>query len=142
MLQLAEVSNRDTVYDIGCGDGRILILAAQQFGAAGVGIELDPELAKASADAVRDKGLQDRVRIVHGDATGLDVADATVLTVYLSERGNKKLLDGLCNLQPGVRVVSLYFPVKGWGPQLVKVGRSHNIEIFLYKVQQQQQQQP
>eukprot|EP00775_Hariotina_reticulata_P003390 gene3390-3664_t len=112
MLQLAEVTSADHVFDIGCGDGRILILAAEQFGARGFGMELDAELAKVAEDAVKNKGLQDHVRIVHGDASGLDVADATVLAIYLSDIGNKMVLNAVRNLQPGARVVSLYFPAK------------------------------
>lgn len=133
MLRIAGVTSKDTVYDLGCGDGRICILAAEEFGARGFGVELDPSLAKAAEAAVQAKGLGDRVTIRQGDCRGLDVSDATVLALYLSDSGNQQLLAGVSStLRPKTRVVSLYFPVKGWEQHLVRIDRSMNIDIHLY----------
>lgn len=114
MLRVAGVTQEDTVYDLGCGDGRIVIAAAEEFGARGLGVELDPGLAKAAAAAVEHKGLGDRVQIQQGDARGLDASAASVITLYLNERANRQLLDSLKpgSLRCGTRVVSLFFPVQ------------------------------
>lgn len=114
MLRVAGVTRHDTVFDLGCGDGRIVITAAQEFGAKGLGVELDSALAQAAATAVKQKGLADRVQIQHGDVRGLDASDATVITLYLNEKANRQLLEGLRpgSLRHGTRVVSLFFPVQ------------------------------
>uniref|UniRef100_A0A383VK26 Methyltransferase domain-containing protein n=1 Tax=Tetradesmus obliquus TaxID=3088 RepID=A0A383VK26_TETOB len=137
MLRLAGVSSRDTVFDLGCGDGRICILAAEEFGARSVGVELDKTLADAAAAAVAGKGLQERVQIIHGDCRRLDVSRASVITLYLSDAGNRELLQSVVGLRGGTRVVSLYFPVKGWEGQLLRVDRSKNIDIHLYTAPEQ-----
>jgi predicted RNA methylase len=114
MLRVAGVSQQDTVYDLGCGDGRILITAAEEFGARGLGVELDPSLAQTAAAAVQEKGLGDRVQIQQGDARGLDASAASVITLYLNEKANRELLDSLKlgSLRRGTRVVSLFFPIQ------------------------------
>jgi predicted RNA methylase len=114
MLHVAGVTQHDTVFDLGCGDGRIVITAAEEFGAKGVGVELDPALAATAAAAVQHKGLTDRVQIKQDDARGLDASTASVITLYLNEKANRQLLDGLKpgSLRPGSRVVSLFFPVQ------------------------------
>jgi 16S rRNA A1518/A1519 N6-dimethyltransferase RsmA/KsgA/DIM1 with predicted DNA glycosylase/AP lyase activity len=132
MLRLADVNSSDTVFDLGCGDGRICVLAAEEFGARSVGVELDKALADAAAAAVLQKGLQERVQIIHGDCRRLDVSQASVITLYLSDTGNRQLLQSVVGLRGGTRVVSLYFPVKGWEQQLVRIDRSKNINIHLY----------
>lgn len=132
MLQLAAVTSRDVVYDLGCGDGRILIIAAEEFGARGFGIELDPQLVKKADEVVAAKRLSDRVAIRHGDALGLDVSDATALALYLSDSGNRKLLDNVVGMRGGTRVVSLYFPVKGWEQQLQKMQQTQAGVIYMY----------
>ena len=133
MLQLAEAGPQDTVYDLGCGDGRIVVTAARDFGAKGVGIELDPKLAAAAELLVKQHNLQDRVRIHCGDAAAVDVSDATILALYLSDQGNQALLKAVAaTLKPGTRVVSLYFPVKGWEQYLKRTDTSQSIDIHLY----------
>jgi SAM-dependent methyltransferase len=137
MLRLAGVTSKDTVYDLGCGDGRICILAAEEFGARSVGVELDKTLADAAVAAVLQKGLQEKVRIIHGDCRRLDVSGADVITLYLSDAGNRQLLQSVVGLRGGTRVVSLYFPVKDWEQQLVQIDRSRNIDIHLYTAPEQ-----
>lgn len=114
MLRVAGVTKHDTVFDLGCGDGRIVITAAEEFGSKGLGVELDPALAKTAAEAVQQKGLADRVQIQQGDVRGLDALRADVITLYLNEKANRQLLDSLKpgSLRDGTRVVSLFFPIQ------------------------------
>ena len=91
MLELAGVTRDDVVYDLGCGDGRIVITAAERFGARGVGIDYDPErIAEANANAAR-RGVDDLVTFIHQDAMEADVSEATVVTLYLLSSSNRRL---------------------------------------------------
>jgi SAM-dependent methyltransferase len=117
MLRLAQVTAQDRLYDLGCGDGRIVITAAQQFGARGLGVDLDPErIAEAQAQA-RQAGVAHRVRFVQQDLFATDVREATVVTLYLLPQVNLQLRPLLLqNLRPGVRVVSHEFDMAEWLP--------------------------
>lgn len=117
MLELAGVTSDDVVYDLGCGDGRIVITAAERFGARGVGIDYDPErIAEANANAER-RGVQDLVTFIQQDAMQADVSDATVVTLYLLSSSNRKLRPLLTQqLQPGSRIVSHAFGMGDWEP--------------------------
>jgi SAM-dependent methyltransferase len=110
MLKAAKVTKNDVVYDLGSGDGRIVIMAAQMFGARGVGIDIDPErIAEANANA-KEAGVTDRVRFLNQDLFTTDISDATVVTLYLLGTLNQKLLPKLNReLRPGTRVVSHAF---------------------------------
>jgi precorrin-6B methylase 2 len=117
MLQLAETRPGDLVVDLGSGDGRIVIAAAQKFGARGLGIEIDAGLVAKSRDNAARAGVADRVSFVQGDVLAADISAASVVTVYL--------LPGLINrlqprflerLQPGTRIVSHAFAMTGWRP--------------------------
>ena len=118
MLELAGVTKDDVVYDLGCGDGRIVITAAQQFGARGVGIDFDPErIAEANANAER-AGVQDIVTFIEQDAMQADVSEATVVTLYLLSSSNRKLRPILTRqLRPGSRIVSHAFRMGDWEPE-------------------------
>ena len=117
MLELAEVTRDDVVYDLGCGDGRIVITAAERFGARGVGIDYDPErIAEANANAAR-RGVQDLVTFIQQDAMEADVSDATVVTLYLLSSSNRRLRPILTRqLRPGARIVSHAFRMGDWRP--------------------------
>jgi len=91
MLRMAGVSKKDTVYDLGCGDGRIVITAAQKYGARGVGIDIDPERVKEATANVRKAKVADRVKIIRGDLFEADISPATVVTLYLLTDLNLKL---------------------------------------------------
>lgn len=124
MLQLAKVSGSDVIYDLGCGDGRIVIEAAKSVGARGVGIDIDPErIAEANANA-RAAGVASRVQFRQDDLFQTDFREATVVTLYLLPSLNVKLMPRLQReLKPGTRIVSHEFNMGDWKPdQVVKVG--------------------
>jgi SAM-dependent methyltransferase len=124
MLTLARVTKDDVVYDLGSGDGRIVVLAAQKFGARGVGIEIDRALVEISRTVAREGEVADRVTFVEGDLFTADISKATVVTLWLSTSVNLRLEAKLKReLRPGTRIVSRQFPIGGWPPdQAVKIG--------------------
>jgi SAM-dependent methyltransferase len=133
MLRLADVGPRDVVYDLGSGDGRIPITAAAEFGARGVGIEIDPALvARARANA-REAGVEDKVEFRVGDMYASDVRDATVVTLFLHPQPNLKLRPKLrSELKPGSRVVSYIWDMGDWTVEEVRsVNRRR---IFLWRI--------
>ena len=118
MLSLAQVTRADVVYDLGCGDGRIPITAAKQFGARGVGIDIDPQrIAEANKNAVEAK-VTDKVKFLNQDLFTTDISEATVVTLYLLPSLNLKLLPKLNReLKPGTRIVSHAFDMGTAKPQ-------------------------
>ncbi|MFB3923485.1 MAG: cyclopropane-fatty-acyl-phospholipid synthase family protein [Terriglobia bacterium] len=136
MLELAGVGPDDTVYDLGSGDGRIVIAAAQKFGARAVGIEIRGELAEKSSAEIARLGLQKSARIIHGDMFDADLGPATVVTLYQLTAVNKRLRPLLeSRLHHGARVVACDFEIPGWKPvkTLQVTSESGNeYQIFLY----------
>jgi len=136
MLKIAKVDRHDRVYDLGSGDGRIVILAAQKFRAEAVGVELDQDLVKQSRARLAELGLQKRAKILHANMYEVSLRYATVVTLYLLTSVNERLRPILeRDLRPGARVVSHDFQIPGWtAEQTVKVtsqtGVTHT--IFLY----------
>jgi precorrin-6B methylase 2 len=117
MLALAQTRPGDLVADLGSGDGRIVIAAAQQFGARGLGIELDPRLVERSRENAARAGVADRVSFVQGDVLAADISPASVVTVYLlPDLINRLQPRFLQRLQPGTRIVSHAFTMTGWRP--------------------------
>ena len=135
MLTLAGVKKDDVVYDLGSGDGRILILAAQKYGARGVGIELDPALVTTSRDLARDGGVADKVEIIEGDLFTADISRATVVTLYLSTRVNQELEPKLRKeLRPGTRIVSHQFPIGAWKPdETLRASDETNLYLWIVR---------
>jgi SAM-dependent methyltransferase len=120
ILRLARVGPGDTVYDLGSGDGRIVIAAARDFGARGVGVELDPDLVAESAKNARRAGVAENTRFLLQDIFEADVSSATVVTLYLSPDVNLRLKPKLLSqLKPGSRIVSHDFPIGDWQPARV-----------------------
>lgn len=120
MLSLAKVGPDDVVYDLGSGDGRIVIAAAQKFGARGVGVEIDPRLVNEAEANARTAGVQGRVKFILDDALKVDVSDATVVTLYLLSASNVKLRPMLTKqLRPGTRIVAHSFGIGDWEPDVV-----------------------
>ena len=117
MLEMANVKRNDIVYDLGSGDGRIVITAAQKYGASGVGYDLDPKRIKEASENARTAGVTDRVRFVQQDLFEADLSQATVVTLYLLPEVNLKLLPKLLKeLKPGTRIVSHNYHFGDWEP--------------------------
>ena len=117
MLRLAKVTKDDVVYDLGSGDGRIVITAAQKFGARGIGFDIDPQrIAEANANLAQ-AGVGDRVKFVQADLFEQDLSEATVITLYLLPSLNMKLRPTLWKLKPGTRIVSHSFDMGDWEPE-------------------------
>ncbi len=133
MLKLAQVTKDDLVYDLGSGDGRIPILAAQKYGARAVGVELVPKLVALARQIAQESGVADRVTFVEGDLFEADLSRATVVTLYLSTRVNERLEPKLRGeLKPGARVVSQQFPIGRWPPDEKAV--VSDAELFLWRI--------
>lgn len=136
MLRLAGVSRTDRVYDLGSGDGRIVILAAQKFGAEALGVELDGELYKQSSARIAELGLEKRARILHENMFEINLRPATVVSLYLLTIVNERLRPILeKQLRSGARVVSHDFQVPGWTPDRVEEAVSENgisHKLYLY----------
>jgi protein-L-isoaspartate O-methyltransferase len=127
MLTLAKVGPRDVVYDLGCGDGRIVIAAAQKFGARGVGVDIDANLINQAEANAKAAGVERRVRFLVQDAMTVDVSDATVVTLYLLSASNVKLRPILTRqLRRGARIVSHSFAMGEWEPDVVDTFRDAN----------------
>lgn len=138
MLTMAQVRPGEMVYDLGCGDGRIVIAAAQKFKARAVGIEIRRDIYEKTAATVASLGLSDQVKIVHGNALKYDLTPADVVTLYLLTSSNERLKPILLkDLKPSARVVSHDFEIRGWKPAAVNKmlvgGRPHM--IYLYRME-------
>jgi len=118
MLALAQVTKADTVYDLGCGDGRIVVAAARAYGAKAIGVDIDPQrIAEANANA-KTAGVEGRVKFILGDLFEQDFKEATVVTLYLLNTLNLRLRPKLWKeLKPGTRVVSHAFDMGDWQPE-------------------------
>jgi SAM-dependent methyltransferase len=133
MLKLADVGPQDVVYDLGSGDGRIPITAAKEFGARGVGIEIDPTLVRQAQAKAREAGVADKVEFRLGDMYVADVRPATVVTLFLHPKPNLKLRPKLrSELQPGSRVVSYTWDMADWAPD--ETHRVNAQRIFLWRI--------
>ena len=118
MLQMANVTAKDVVYDLGSGDGRIPITAAQKYGARGVGIDINPERIKEANANLAKAGVGDKVKFLNQDLFETDLSEATVITLYLLPSLNIKLMPKLKQLKPGTRIVSHSFDMgSDWPPE-------------------------
>jgi uncharacterized protein (TIGR03000 family) len=136
MLQMAEVKKGDVVYDLGCGDGRIVVNAAKKYGCKAVGYDIDPDRVKEALANVRKAGVGDLVTIKEEDIFKQDLSKASVVTLYLLPELNVRLIPQLEKLKPGSRIVSHDFPMKGVKPkQEVTLdgddGREHKIYLWV-----------
>jgi SAM-dependent methyltransferase len=134
MLELAKVTSDDVVYDLGSGDGRIVITAAQKYGAHAVGVEINPDLYRQSSSRIKELGLDDRAHIECEDMFDVSVHRATVVTLYLLTSFNEKLRPKLeRELRPGARIVCHDFHIPGWDPEkVVDVVSQHGVPHKLY----------
>jgi protein-L-isoaspartate O-methyltransferase len=142
MLEAAQVKPGEMVYDLGSGDGRIVITAAQKFKANAVGIEISEVLCKSTLKKVTALGLTSQVKIIHGNALKVDLSPADVVTLYLLTSSNARLRPNLEKyLKAGARVVSLNFGMPGWKPartEVVHADRQTHI-IYVYEIIRQNQ---
>ncbi len=137
MLELCGVNEKKIVYDLGCGDGRILVTAAKNYRARAVGIEISPKWAQVATDNVVEAGVQGRVRVLQLDMMEANLAEADIVTLYLISEANAILRPKLeKELRPGACVVSHDFEIDGWKPSTVETikvfQRPHS--IYVYKV--------
>ncbi len=137
MLELGGFKPGEKMFDLGSGDGRIVIMAAQKFGADATGVELDDYLWKQSSERIKKLGLESRARIIHGDLLKQDYSSADLITVYLLPGGNLKLRPLLeKQLKKGARLVAHDFEIEGWTPvQTMFIeddgeGRSHTLYLY------------
>jgi len=139
MLELAELAGKDVLYDIGCGDGRIVITAARRYGTRGVGIDIDPAMIEQSARNAAAAGVERQVRFLAMDATKADISEATVVTLYLLPESNalmRPLLEA--QLRPKSRVVCHNYTIPGWDEKKVltetvkdEEGADHYIYLYI-----------
>ncbi|QDX24764.1 methyltransferase domain-containing protein [Sphingomonas suaedae] len=133
MLELGEIAPGDTVIDLGTGDGRILIAAARERGAQGLGVDIDPVLVAQARDNARDAGVADRVRFEAADLFETDLRSADVVTMYLLPEVNLRLRPRLFEqLRPGTRVVSHAFDMGDWKPE--KVAKAGGATVYLWRI--------
>lgn len=139
MLEMANLKPGEMLYDLGCGDGRILIAAAERYHVKGVGVEISDRLARTAEDNVNAMGLKDDVKIVRGDMMNIDLSHADVVTLYLITTANESLRPNLEKfLKKDARVVSYDYPIPGWKPveeektDASRYGNRHT--IYLYRV--------
>ncbi|HEY3441142.1 MAG TPA: class I SAM-dependent methyltransferase [Paludibaculum sp.] len=137
MLEVARLKSGETIYDLGCGDGRILFSAVKNFGAKAVGVEISPTLAKRAQQTLESQGMQDQVKVIQADMMSVDVSGANVVSLYLMTDANEALRPKLeRELKAGARVVSLEFKIKGWKAAREETVQVHNhpYKIYLYEV--------
>jgi SAM-dependent methyltransferase len=133
MLELANVGPDDVVYDLGSGDGRIVIMAAKEFGARGVGIDIDPALIAESRANARKAGVENKVRFIEGNMFDADLRPATVVTLFLHPDPNLRLRPKLlAELKPGSRIVSYIWDLGDWKPDAERT--VENNKIYFWRV--------
>jgi SAM-dependent methyltransferase len=131
MLRMAKVGKNDLVYDLGCGDGRIVIAAAKKYGARGVGVDIDPERIKEARANAEMEGVSDKVKFIQQDLFETDVSQATVVALYLLPDINLKLRPKLLEeLKPGTRVVSHNYDMGEWKPERKASVGTHTVYLW------------
>ena len=136
MLQMANIKPGETLYDLGCGDGRILIAAVQKYKVKAIGVEISPRLVAKATSSIQKAGLAGQARVIQGDVMSIDPSAADVVTLYLDTKSNERLRPRLEKyLKPGARVVSHDYAVPGWKPTRVErtEGRQDHL-IYLYEM--------
>ncbi|WP_231955601.1 SAM-dependent methyltransferase [Aquiflexum balticum] len=138
MLEIAEINPNDILYDLGSGDGRISIYAAQQYGIRSIGVEIDADLVNLANQNAKEAGVKDLVSFIEGDLFELDLSQATVLTLYLFPDINLKLRPRILEMKAGTRIISHRFDMGDWEPdkvQKIKLpdGKEHIIYLWVLK---------
>ncbi|MDZ7618991.1 MAG: methyltransferase domain-containing protein [Patescibacteria group bacterium] len=143
MLELTKVSKDDVVYDLGCGDGRIVVTAAKKFGCKALGVDIDPQRVEESLKNVQENGVEALVEIREDDIFQLDLTPASVVTLYLLPDLNVRLIPQLEKLKPGTRIVSHAFDMRGVKPDRIETvevgsGMSHTVYLWTTPLQKQE----
>jgi cyclopropane fatty-acyl-phospholipid synthase-like methyltransferase len=140
MLDVAQIKSNEMFYDLGCGDGRLVILAAETTGAKTTGIEIREDLVQRARAEVRRLQLEEKVTIVQADLFDFPISEADVVTLYLSPRANERLRPKLeAELKPGARVISHDFEIPGWKPSAVHVHEfgapgENTATLYVYRI--------
>ena len=133
MLELAAIKPGETLYDLGCGDGRVLIAAVEKYNAKAIGVEINPKVAARAQSWIKKAKVENQARVIQGDLLEVDLTGADVVVIYLARQLNDQLRPRLEKyLKPGARVVSHDYPVSGWKP--TKVDRTLSHVIYLYEM--------
>jgi ubiquinone/menaquinone biosynthesis C-methylase UbiE len=135
MLDMAALKSGETIYDLGCGDGRVLISAVRRHGAKAVGVELSPTLARSARESIKRENMEAQARVIEGNLLDTSLADADVVVVYLMTESNDVLKPKFeKELKPTARVISHDFEVRGWKPSKVEkvtvTNRKHTIYVY------------
>lgn len=134
MLDTAQLKKGETLYDLGCGDGRIVVMAARDYMAKAFGVEIREDLVSTAREQLKRFNLEGRVQIIQGDLFEADLSKADVVTIYLTSSANEKLKHKLGReLRPSTRVVSHDFSIAGWKPTEISE-EPHGHTIYLYVV--------
>ena len=141
MLEYAKLKPGETIFDLGCGDGRIVFMAAQEFGAKGAGVDLNKRLIREARKKMKELNLEERLSFIHGNLFDIDVSSADVVTMYLTTGANEKVRPKLEDeLRYGTRVVTHDFSIPGWkaeGNLKFREGyRSHTIYLYRWNFHQ------
>lgn len=120
MLDISQIRSGEILYDLGCGDGRLIILAAKELGARATGVELREDLIERARTEIKRLNLEGKVNVIQGNFFDVPISDADVVTLYLTSSANERLRPKLeAELKPGARVISHDFKVPGWKPSAV-----------------------
>ena len=137
MLELSQVRAGENLYDLGCGDGRLIILAGKDVGAKATGVELREDLVERARTEIKRLNVEDKVRVIQGNFFDVNISDANVITLYLTSSANERLRPKLeAELKPGTRIVSHDFKVPGWKPAGV-YNELLGHTIYTYKIGEQ-----
>jgi len=145
MLQMAQVEKEDLVVDLGCGDARMLVLAAQKYGSRGIGYDIDPDMVRASRKNARLGKVEDLVKIIQADIFTVDISEADVIPVYLLPEMNLQLLPQFETLKPGSRLVFHNYDLEGIVPDRVEEvisnedNSSHTLYLYTTPLKKEQQ---
>ncbi len=137
MLEMANAEKHDVLYDLGCGDGRVLIIAAKKRGLKCVGVEIKQDLVEQARKKVAEEGLQDLIEIYQGDMFQFDISNATIVYLYLTTELNAQLRPKLeKELKKGTRVISHQFEIPGWKSMKVEgvadfFGQTHRLYLYV-----------
>jgi SAM-dependent methyltransferase len=134
MLELAKVTKDDLVYDLGCGDGRIVVAAAKKYGCRAVGYDLNPVRIRESLENIKRNGVEDLVRIERKNIFTIDLSKASVITLYLLPEMNKRLVPQLEKLKPGSRIVAHDYAIEGYTPDttVTMTSKQDAVEHYVY----------